>query len=232
MMQYYPFHQFVSLAVLKNIVSLVKKELLLEVRHQSGFGGVMVYSLSSIYICYLVFRQSIDIPVWNALLWIIILFAATNAIARSFLGESRERQLFYYTLLDPRAVIISKSIYNFLFLLVVTLINLAAFSILLGNPVQDQPLFLTGLVLGVCALSNILTLVSALASKAENNSALMAILGFPLIIPVLITILQFSGNAIQGLDRSVNEPYLIVLVSLNILIFGLSFLLFPYLWRD
>jgi heme exporter protein B len=249
MMQYYPFLQFVSLAVLKNIFSLVKKELLLEIRHQSGFGGVIVYSLSSIYICYLVFRQSIDVPVWNALLWIIILFAATNAIARSFLGESRERQLFYYTLLDPRAVIISKSIYNFLFLLVVTLINLGAFSILLvllvvtlinlgafsillGNPVQDQLLFYTGLVLGVCALSNILTLVSALASKAENNSALMAILGFPLIIPVLITILHFSGNAIQGLDRSVNEPYLIILISLNILISGLSFLLFPYLWRD
>lgn len=218
--------------MIKKIASLIRKELLLEFRHQSGFSGVLIYSLSSIYICYLVFRQYVDVPVWNALLWIIILFAATNAIARSFLGESREKQLFYYTLLDPKAVIISKSIYNFFFLLVITAIILTAFIILLGNPVQNFGMFLAGLVLGVCAISNILTLVSALASRAENNSALMAILGFPLIIPLLITVIRFSKNAIEGIDYAANQPYLVILISLNLLVFALSFLLFPYLWRD
>jgi heme exporter protein B len=230
--QYYSLSQFVSLTVLKKVISLVKKELLLEIRHQSGFSGVMIYSLSSIYICYLVFRQSVDIHVWNALLWIIILFAATNAIAKSFLGESREKQLFYYTLFHPRTIIISKSIYNFFFLLIVTLIIIAAFMLLLGNPVKDFSMFSAGITLGVCAISGILTLVSALASRAENNSALMAILGFPLIIPLLITVLRFSQNAIEGIDRSVNQPYLIILLALNILVFSLSFVLFPYLWRD
>jgi heme exporter protein B len=218
--------------VFKKVISLIKKELLLEIKHQSGIGGVLVYSLSSIYICYLVFRQHVDVPVWNALLWIIILFAATNAIARSFLSESKNKQLFYYTLLDPKAVIISKSIYNFFFLLLITAIIIVAFILLLGNPVQDFSMFIGGLILGVCAISNILTLVSALAAKAENNSALMAILGFPLIIPVLITVIRFSKNAIEGLDRVVYQPYLIILISLNVLVFALSFLLFPYLWRD
>ncbi|MEP7264257.1 MAG: ABC transporter permease, partial [Bacteroidota bacterium] len=75
-------------------------------------------------------------------------------------------------------------------------------------------------------------LVSALASRAENNSALMAILGFPLIIPLLITVIRFSKNAIEGIDYAANQPYLVILISLNLLVFALSFLLFPYLWRD
>lgn len=218
--------------MLKNIISLIKKDFLLEVRHKSGFSGVMIYALASIYICYLAFRQNVDSTVWNSLLWIIILFAATNAVARSFLGESKERHLFYYTLLDPRAVIISKTIFNFLMLLLITFINVFAFMVLLGNPVADFPMFTLGLTLGVCAVSSVLTLVSALASKAENSSALMAILGFPLLIPLLITAIRFSKNAIEGMERSVNQPYLIILIALNLLVFALSFLLFPYLWRD
>jgi len=218
--------------VIKKVVSLVKKELLLEIKQQSGFSGVLIYALSSIYICYLVFRQSVEPQVWNALLWVIILFAATNAIARSFLSESKGKQLFFYSLLDPRTVIISKSIYNFIILSIITSIILIVFITLLGNPVADFNSFLAGLILGVSAISTILTLVSALASKAENNSALMAILGFPLIIPVLLTVIKYSRNAIDGLDSAVNQPYMIILIALNLLIFALSFLLFPYLWRD
>ena len=216
----------------KQVISLLQKDFLLERKHKSGFAGVILYSIISIYCCYLAFRQVLDPPTWNALLWIILLFAATNAIAKSFIGESQGRQLFYYSLLNPRAVILAKSIYNIVFLLLVTAINFCVYTLLLGNVVHDLFMFCCGLVLGVSALALVLTLISALVSKTTNSATLMAILGFPLLVPLLITIIRFSRNAIDGLGWTVNQPYLIILVSLNILCFALSYLLFPYLWRD
>lgn len=205
---------------------------MLEIRHKAGLGGVLLYSVTSIYIAYLSFRGIIDPVVWNALLWVILLFGTTNAIAKSFLSESYGMRLFYYSMFHPRSVIIAKSIYNFIYMLFITLINFLIYSVLLGNVVEDIPMFTAGLILGTMALTIVLTLVSALVSRAGNSAALMAILGFPLLIPVLLTLIKFSQNAIDGLGWAVNQPYFVILLALNLLCMTLSLLLFPYLWHE
>ncbi len=218
--------------IVRQILRLIQHEASIEWKNRQAITSLLVYALASIYIAWLSFRHTIDPVTWNALFWIIMLFAATNAIARSFLQESRGLQLYYYTLLNPRAVILSKSIYNIVLLSALGLVNLACYALLFESPVIDMPAFLTGLVLGCMGLSCTLTLVSAIVSRAGGNAALVAILGFPLLFPLLITILKFSQNAIDGLGWSVNSPYIIVLICLNGLILTLSYLLFPYLWRD
>lgn len=216
----------------RQIVILIAKEIRLELKHKFNFSGVLIYTLSTVYICYLSFKHIIDPPVWNALFWIVMLFAATNAVAKSFMQESRGQQLFYYTLLDPRAVIISKSIYNMLLLTLLSLINYISYSLLIGNAVQDPLTFLAVMILGSFGLSIVLTLISAIVSRANHSAALMAVLGFPILIPLLITILKCSHNAIDGLGWYVTQPYFIALIALDVMILALSYLLFPYLWRD
>ncbi len=216
----------------QQISILIAKEIRLELKHKFSFSGVLIYTLSTVYICYLSFKHIIDPPTWNALFWIVMLFAATNAVAKSFMQESRGQQLFYYTLLDPRAVIISKSIYNMLLLTVLSVINYISYSLWLGNAVQDPLMFLGCMILGSFGLSIVLTLISAIVSRANNSAALMAVLGFPILIPLLITILKCSHNAIDGLGWYVTQPYFIALIALDVMILTLSYLLFPYLWRD
>ena len=101
----------------RQVLILIAKEIRLEWKQKFSFSGVLIYTLSTVYICYLSFKQIIDPPTWNALFWIVMLFAATNAVAKSFMQDTRGHQLFYYTLLDPRAVILSKSVYNMLLLM-------------------------------------------------------------------------------------------------------------------
>ncbi|CAN5447148.1 heme exporter protein CcmB [soil metagenome] len=221
---------------MKQLSSQVNKLILHEIRiewkSRQAFTSIIVYSLASIYITYLCFRQGIDPITWNALFWIILLFAATNAVAKSFLQESRGLQFYYYTLLNPRAVILSKTIYNVLLLVILGMINFACYAILFEIPIGDLYQFLIGLVLGSMGLSATLTLVSGIVSRANNNASLVAILGFPLLFPLLLTTIRFSKNAIDGLDWSINQPYFIILSALNVLIIALSYLLFPYLWRE
>jgi heme exporter protein B len=60
----------------------------------------------------------------------------------------------------------------------------------------------------------------------------MAILSFPVILPMLLILIRFSKNAADGLAHSVQQPYILALLSLNIVVFVLSLLLFPFLWKE
>jgi len=217
---------------LNQYFKLVSHEIRLEFKNKQALTSLLVYSLATIFIAYISYRTALDPITWNALFWIIMLFAATNAIARSFLQESRGLQLFHYILLNPSIVILAKTSYNILLLSVLGIINLLAFSLFFALPIENLMQFIGGLFLGSFGLSAVLTLVSGIVSKAHSQAALVAILGFPLLFPLLITIIKFSNLAISGVDWSVNQPNFLLLIALNSIIVALSFLLFPYLWRD
>lgn len=218
--------------MIRDLLFLAAKEFRLEWRQKTMLTGVLIYVVSTGFICYMSFRQIIDIPTWNALFWIIMVFAAINAVARSFMQESKGLQLYYYTLLHPASVILSRILYNSFLLLTVAFVHLLFYSLFLGNQIADLPMFMAGLILGSTGLASTLTLVSAIASRANNSPSLMAILSFPILIPLLMTILRFSKNAIDGIGWSVNGNYAWILVALTGIVITLSYLLFPYLWRD
>jgi heme exporter protein B len=133
---------------------------------------------------------------------------------------------------SPESIIVSKIIYNAVLTLLLALLGYLVFSVILGNPVQDQGLFLLNLVLGSLGFSACLTMVSGIASKASNNATLMAILSFPVIIPILLMTIRVSKNAIDGLDWSVSVDKLLTLLAINAIISATAYILFPYLWRS
>ncbi|MFL5762841.1 MAG: heme exporter protein CcmB [Bacteroidia bacterium] len=214
-----------------HIKHLFIKELKLEMRNKYALGGILLYVVSTVFVSYLSFKKIVTPATWNALFWIILLFASINAVAKSFIGESRGRLLYLYTLVSPQAVIISRILYNSLLLLVLSGLCLGAYTLFIGNIIQDLPLFLVTLFCGTVGFSSLLTMVSAIASKAGNNFTLMAILSFPIMIPLLMVLIKLSKNAIDGLERW-DLNYLAVLLFLNVIITALSYLLFRYLWRD
>lgn len=218
--------------LIKPVIALIGHEIRLELKNRHGLTSLAVYAVASIYISYLAFRQSLDPVTWNALFWIIMLFAATNAVAKSFLQESRGLQFYQYTFLDPRAVILSKSIYNIFLLSCLGLLNLAFYSLFFESPVKDMGGFIVSVLLGSAGLSGTLTLVSGIVSRANNNAALVAILGFPLLFPLLITTIKYSLDAVQGNTAFSGDTFLIILIALNVIIMLLGYLLFPYLWRE
>jgi heme exporter protein B len=214
---------------------LLYKELLLELRQKYAINGILLYTLSTIFICYLSFNiknTGISHLTWNALFWIIMLFSATSAIAKSFVQENQNRMLYYYTLVSPQGVILSKIIYNVFLIWFLSLVAIILFSLVLGNPVEDFGLFTINLLLGSLGLSTTLTMVSAIASKAGNNGILMAILSFPIMIPIILMVIKLSKNAIDGIARSESVDELITLGGINLIVGTLAYMLFPYLWRS
>lgn len=217
--------------IIKQIRYLIAKEIKLELRNKYALGGILLYVVSTIFVSYLCFKRIVTPATWNALFWIILLFASINAIAKSFITETKGRLLYIYTLASPQAVILSKIIYNSILLLVLSGLCLLVYSLFVGNIIQDSALFLLTLALGSFGFSSLLTMVSAIASKTGNNFTLMAILSFPIIMPLLMVLIKLSKNALDGLERW-DVHYLLILLCINVIIIALSYLLFRYLWRD
>ncbi|WP_291400854.1 heme exporter protein CcmB [Daejeonella sp.] len=211
---------------------LIRKEIMLELRSKYALNGILLYVVSTVFVCYLAFRQVSSAQTWNALFWIIMLFASVNAITKSFIQESRARQLYYYTIASPKAIIISKIIYNIFLMILLSMIALGFYSLVFNNPMGDPMFYLLSVLLGSISFASIFTMISGIASKASNGGGLMAILSFPLVIPLLVVLIKFSKNAMDGLDRSVSYDEIGVILAINVIVVTTSLLLFPYLWRD
>ncbi|GAB3229823.1 heme exporter protein CcmB [Hymenobacter seoulensis] len=213
----------------------MQKDFRLEWRQRAALNGMLLYVGSTVFVCYLSFSLrggQLPAPAWNALFWIVLLFSAVNAVAKGFLQESRGRTLYYYTVVRPQAVILAKIAYNALLLLGLALVAFALYAVVLGNPVQDVGLFVGNVVLGAVGFASTLTLVSGIAAKATNSSTLMAVLGFPLMVPMLLLLIKVSKNALDGLELYASQSALLTLVALNMIVGAVSYVLFPFLWRS
>jgi heme exporter protein B len=223
---------FVAEMVITEIKYLLRKDFKLEWRQKASISGILLYVISSVFVAYLSFRIIEHPATWNALFWIILLFAATNAAGKSFSRESRSTGLYIYSITSPQAIIIAKIIYNIILMLVIALTSYVFFSLFLGDLVKDKTMFFISLVLGSMGFASVLTLIAGIASKSSGNFTLMAILGFPVLLPLLLTLMRISKNAIDGLDPTVNYQYILILLLINMIVIILGYILFPYLWRD
>ena len=211
---------------------LVGKEIRLELKQKYVLNGILLYLVSTIFVTYLAFENAITAETWNSLFWIILLFVAVNGISKSFVQENPARHLYYYTITSPQAVVLSKIIYNLLLMAILSVLSFCFFLLLMGNQVVNIPLFLLTLVLGSLGLSSVLTMVAAIASRASHNFSLMAILSFPIILPLLAMLMKVSRAALNSMDWSGLSSLFVILITINVAIILLAYLLFPYLWRD
>lgn len=218
-----------------SIFVLIQKEIRTEWRQKYAINGILLYLASTIFVCYMSFNLRVGViqPItWNALFWIIILFTAVNSISKSFIQENNGRLLYLYTLAKAESIIMAKVIYYSVLMVLLSLIGFVLYGFVMGNPIQDFPIFLLIIILGSTGLASALTLLSGIASKAQNSSSLVAILSFPVIIPLLLVLIKCSKNAIDGIERSVYYDDLGILVAINTIIIAISYMLFPYLWRS
>src|SRR6218665_3070559 len=212
---------------MQEIRALIEKEVRLEWRQKYALNGMLLYIVSTVFVCYLSFKlkvNDIEPITWNTLFWIILLFTAVNSITKSFTQEGAGRQLYYYTLASPQGIILSKIIYNTLLMLVLSVLGFGVYVIMMGNPVANLPMYLVCLLLGSIGFSTTLTMVAGIASKAENTSTLMAILSFPIILPMLMMIIKLSKSAMDGLTWETSYDEIGILLAIDAIVVSISYL--------
>ena len=214
-----------------HIIALIKKDLLLEIRQQYTFYGILLYVASTIFVLNLAMGQP-DEKVWNGLFWMIQLFICVNAVAKSFLQESKGRMLYFYSIAGAKDFIIAKLLFSAGLMIIMSVVSLLLFRLLMGDVLVNPWLF-TGIVcLGGCSLSLVFTFLAAIAARAQQNAALMAILGFPLIIPQVLLLMKISNIAFSDVIQGGLWQMSGLLLGLDVLVVALAIILFPFLWKD
>lgn len=214
-----------------NTINLVKKELLIEWRQKHTFFGALLYIGCTVFVLYMMSGHP-EAEVWNALFWIAQLFITVNTVAKSFISEGEQRSRYYFTIVSPTVFIISKMLYNLILMTIMSLITLLLFHIFMQNPLANAGLFILVTCLGASSLSLLFTFLSAIAAQAKQSAAMMAILGFPIALPLLMILSKLSFATVVSVHQESWSEMMLLMFGMNVLILILGAILFPFLWKE
>lgn len=210
--------------------SLILKDVRIEFRNKYSFYSIGFYLIALVYIAYSSSGETSEAS-WNALLWIILLFTLLVSVGRSFIAED-DRSLYYYFLVDNSAILLAKICYHTCYSILLITMELVLFQLFLPAVIDNFLLFILNLSLGAFGISTSLLLVSLITTNTRQQGVMMAVLGFPLLLPVLIIAVRNSKLALEGKLASDIASNLTYLISLDVIIIALVFILFPYAWKN
>lgn len=231
------------MAALSQLMALMGRELRTEWKQKYALSGLLVYAFTMVFIIGFSFREGLSTPQWNIIFWIVLLFVAVNAVARSFMADTRGQSLYLYTLAPPGLIMLAKLIFSVLLLAGLALLTLLFFlffahrapSFEADTLVEQQARmgqFAVITLLGAAGFAANLTLVSAIASRARNAATLVAVLGFPLMIPELIACITAGQSALSGHDWAHSSGEMFFSAGYFGLMVCISLILFPFVWKD
>jgi heme exporter protein B len=214
---------------------LIALEARLEFRQKHTLAGIALFALAAVYLCYQQFQRIDSQYVWNAVLWLIVLFTAFNAIGKGFQNQARGQRLYLYWNVAPQAYIVARIVYNMLLMMALGGFTFIVFTLFLGDAGLAGPrwwMYVAGLALGNLGFASLLTLISAIAAQSSNGVGLTAVLGLPIVLPLILILNRYTTGVLDGVPLAENGLNLLFLAVLAVALCILSYLLFPYLWRD
>ena len=221
----------VFLAVAVEMLTLLRLQWRLEFRQRAALAGVVLFAVGTVYLFSLAFG-TLEPRLWNALFWLVLLFGATNGLSRAFDRELTYRYAYYAQLTSPLKLYAAKVVVNALFLLLLGLVVWGLLALLFGNPVREAGLFALTLACAASGLSLVLTFLAMVAGRVANGPAVVAVLAFPVVVPLLLTVVKLGAVALRLVQQTSTAKDLLLLAGVDLLAVGLALLLVPSLWRE
>ncbi len=219
-------------------LTVLRKDLLLEVRALETVPAMALFSLSTFVIFHFALnRAAIDGQLAAGVLTATLLFAALLGVNRLFVAE-REQGGFDAFLLAPvdrTALLLAKATALFIFLVVLEVIALPAFGLLLLGPSLGPPLLglIAVLTLANVAFAVIGTLVAAIAVQTRARDLIGPIISLPLLIPALIATARACGPMLAASGAGSPPGRWLAILGLYDVVFALlAYAVFDFLLED
>jgi len=220
--------------MLSQVVTILRKDLLLEWRGRSRFLSVLLFGVVTL----LLFSFAVG-PDSEALkrtaagfLTLALLLSSTLGLSESFRLEQEQRAIEGLLLLpvEPVALFYGKALGNTLFLTllapILTPVALVLYTVSLDPPALAA---LVGLwILAAAGLSAPGTLYSAMTSRIQSQDVLLPLLLFPLVVPVLMATVKASALILNGDPMAQIRSWVLLLAGFDVIYWSLCGILFPH----
>jgi heme exporter protein B len=212
------------------VPAVAAKELLLEWRDPSRTTGLLVFSLALLLMVAFA-MPSVDLlrEVAGGAVWLALLLASTRSLDQSLRVEVENGALEGMILwpVDPLAVYYGKALANALVLFAVALLITPIVVVLYHPPFRGNVGQLLGvLALGAAGLAAPGTLVATLTVQARGSSALLPMLLFPLVVPVVLASARATTLVFEGDPMDQVGAWILLLLAFDVLHWALDGLLF------
>lgn len=215
--------------------AVFEKDLRLELRSRYAINMLIMFVLSSLLlVSFAIGQDAVSTKMQSALLWIVILFSASIGLGRTFVGEEERGTVLILQLSVPGSqVFAGKLAFNYFLLVCVNLIGVLVFAFLLNLDITHIGLLATTLLLGSLGLAGATTMLSAIIARTTNVGPLLPVLLFPLLIPLLLSVVSACENALAGgFGWAESTSDLTTLAAFAGVVITASVLLFDFVWND
>ncbi|MCF8267176.1 MAG: heme exporter protein CcmB [Ignavibacteriales bacterium] len=216
-------------------LALFKKDWQSEIRTRYAINALAMFILVTIsVILFSIGDEKITEYLSGGLLWVVIFFSAMSGLSRAFVSEEeRGTTLTLQLSAPPSSIFTGKLLFNlllvFLMNFVITFLYITLFDSFI---VKNYSLFLFAIVLGNIGISVSSTIIAAIISKAGSKGTLYPVLSFPILLPLILTLLELTKFAIDGDTIAGSFVELAVLVCYDVIMLAASYMLFDFVWKD
>ncbi len=178
-------------------------------------------------------EEKVDTDILSGLLWIVIFFAAISGLARVFIKEEEKETSFALKLsIDPISIFIGKLFFNLTLTFFVNIFIFILYILITNFDIKNFPAFVIILILGNLGLVSASTIIAAIISKANTKGTLYPVLAFPVMLPLLITVINATKLASSGASTGEMFNEYQILFSYSVVVITVSLLLFKFVWED
>jgi len=170
----------------------------------------------------------------GGLLWVVIFFSAMSGLSRAFVSEEeRGTTLTLQLIASPSTVFTGKLIFNVVLVFLMNIVITFLYSVLFESfVINSYQLFLISFFFGSAGIAISSTMIAAIISKASAKGTLYPVLSFPILLPLILTLLELTKFSMDGV--SVEEAFveIAVLVCYDVIMLTAAYMLFDFIWKD
>lgn len=223
-----------SAGLIAKSFAVYAKDLRLEFRTRSALNAILMFGVTTLVVVSFSLGNSGQTPkVLGALFWIIMFFSAMSGLAQTFIREEETgTSLALKLTADPTAVYLGKLFFNITLLVMMTVIIAPLFFVFTDASSNNLLLFMFILILGILGLCSATTIVAAIIAKASVKGALFAVLSFPILFILLISLVNGTEKILANQPISEISSELQLLVAYIVIMITASVLLFKFVWQE
>ncbi|HLP27811.1 MAG TPA: heme exporter protein CcmB [Candidatus Didemnitutus sp.] len=216
-------------------LAVVAKDLRSEIRTRYGLTAIALFVVTAVaLVAFASADEPMPRPIAAGVLWVVMFFTSMTGLGRGFVSEEERGTSLYLRLsAKPGSVFWGKLLGNAILAAVSNLAVVFLFLALMTSVNVGSPFILLLVTLvGSLGLATVVTITSAIVAKAGTRNALLPILSFPILLPLVMPGIGATLTAMAGLTIADVLPDLLLMMSHTGIVVIVSALVFEVIWCD